>query len=81
MPSPADPHLTIDQAADAHGTGPDFITELVAAGHLDHTRHDDQLRIPESALIAYAIAQADPVTTPPRLSATAPADHPIASAA
>jgi excisionase family DNA binding protein len=64
MPSPADPHLTLDQAADALGTGPDFITQLLAAGHLDHTGHGDYLRIPESALIAYAVAVGDTATTP-----------------
>lgn len=82
MPGPADPHLTLDQAADALGTGPDFITHLIATGHLDHTGHGDDLRIPESALIAYAIAIADPTSTPPQLSATGPtAPAPIAPAA
>jgi hypothetical protein len=76
MARPVDPHLTIDQAADALGTGPDFITQLIAVGQLDHTGHSDDLRIPESALIAYAITAGDSSEgagshTPPGLSATA----------
>lgn len=76
MPSPANPLLALDQAADALGTGPDFITQLLTTGHLDHTGHGNDLRIPESTLIAYAITAGDsPKDTEsvavPELSATA----------
>lgn len=85
MPSPADPHLTIDQAADALGTGPDHITGLIAAGHLDHTGHGNELRVPESALIAYTVAVGDLAshTEPlaaPDLSATAAPDEIVPAA-
>lgn len=76
MPSPADPLLSLDDAADALGTGPDFITHLITTGQLDHTRHGDELRIPQSALIAYAITAGDSSKdaeslASPELSATA----------
>lgn len=72
MPSPADPLLTLDDAADALGTGPDFVTHLITTGQLDHHDQGGQLRIPQSALIAYAINTAGPVATPPVLSAIGP---------
>jgi hypothetical protein len=76
VPSPADPLLSLDDAADALGTGPDFITHLVTTGQLDHTGPADELRIPESALIAYAITTGDSSTdaespASPEFSATA----------
>jgi excisionase family DNA binding protein len=75
MPGPADPHLTLDDAADALGTGPDFITRLITDGHLDTTGDGDELRIPQSALIAYAVAADGPapdagVVAAERLAAT-----------
>jgi excisionase family DNA binding protein len=88
VPSPANPLLSLDEAADALGTNPEHIAQLVDTGHLDHTHHGDTLRIPETALIAYAIAATDPATTEPTpadvtgLSATAqPAPAPTAAAA
>ena len=88
MPSPANPLLSLDEAADALGTGLDFIVQLVNAGHLDHTHDGDTLCIPETALIAYAVTATDPAIPAPtpadvtELSATAqPAPAPTAAAA
>lgn len=64
MHSPHDPLLTLDQAGDLLGTGPDLPARLVAEGQLDHVQDGDDVRVPQSALIAYAVglASADDVS-------------------
>lgn len=62
-----DPLLTIDEAADLLGTGPSLPLRLIASGRLDHTGEGDEVRIPQSALIAYASGTQDDGT--PDLSA------------
>jgi hypothetical protein len=57
--SPADPLLPLADAADALGTGPDFISHLITTGQLDHVDRGDGFRVPQSALIAYAITTGD----------------------
>ena len=69
MPSPHDPLLTLDQAGDLLGTGPDLPARLIADGQLDHVQDGDDVRVPQSALIAY-------VTAGERHRAASPA-HPI----
>jgi excisionase family DNA binding protein len=54
-----DPLLTVEEAAEQLGTGPGLPLRLVAEGVLDHVTDADQIRIPESALIAYAIGALD----------------------
>jgi excisionase family DNA binding protein len=56
MHSPHDPLLTLDQAGDLLGTGPDLPRRLVTDGQLDHVRDGDDVRIPQSVLIAYVIS-------------------------
>jgi excisionase family DNA binding protein len=48
-----DPLLTFDEAGELLGTGPGLPRRLVAEGHLDHVQDGDDVRIPQSALIAY----------------------------
>jgi excisionase family DNA binding protein len=50
-----DPLLTIDEAGDLLGTGPDLPRRLIADGILDHAGDGDDVRIPQSALISYVI--------------------------
>jgi len=56
MHSPHDPMLTLDEAGDLLGTGPDLPARLVAEGQLDHAQDGENVRIPQSALSAYVTA-------------------------
>jgi hypothetical protein len=56
MHSPHDPLLTLDEAGDLLGTGPDLPARLIADGQLDHAQEDDEIRVRQSALIAYVTA-------------------------
>jgi excisionase family DNA binding protein len=51
-----DPLLTIDQAAELLGTGPRFTRRLVAERRIRFVHVGRHVRIPESALIAYVVA-------------------------
>jgi len=61
-----DPLLTFEEAGELLGTGPGLPRRLVVEGLLDHLGDGDETRIPESALIAYAVR----VPTPGADSAT-----------
>jgi excisionase family DNA binding protein len=52
-----DPMLTIDEAAELLGAGPSLPLRLVVENRLDHVNDGDDIRIPQSSLIAYAIAE------------------------
>ena len=51
-----DPLLTIDQAAELLGTGPRFPRRLVAERRIRFVHVGRHVRIPQSALIDYVIA-------------------------
>jgi excisionase family DNA binding protein len=54
--SATDPLLTIDQAAELLGTGPRFPRRLVAERRIRFVHVGRHVRIPQSALIEYVIA-------------------------
>jgi excisionase family DNA binding protein len=56
--NPYDPLLTLDEAGDLLGTGPGLPRRLVTEGRLDHVQDGDDVRVLQSALIAYVIADA-----------------------
>jgi excisionase family DNA binding protein len=51
-----DPLLTVEEVGELLGTGPDLPRRLALDGQLDHVQDGDGLRIPQSAVIAYAIS-------------------------
>ncbi len=57
MTRPArDPLLTVDQAGDVLGTGPRFPRRLIAERRIRFVHVGRHVRIPESALIEYLVA-------------------------
>jgi excisionase family DNA binding protein len=60
-----DPLLTIDQAAELLGTGPRFPRRLIAERRIRFVHVGRHVRIPESALIEYVIANTVEPATPP----------------
>lgn len=52
-----DPLLTLDEAGELLGTGPDLPRRLVAEGRLDGVRTPGGIGVRESALIAYVTAE------------------------
>lgn len=71
MNSPNDPLLTLDEAGELLGTGPGLPWRLVVEGWLDHSYDGRDVRVPQSALLAYLTVSND---APSRRSVTAPAD-------
>jgi excisionase family DNA binding protein len=53
-----DPLLTVDQAGDLLGSGPELPCRLIASGVLEHVTDRGQVLIPQSAVHAYALAVA-----------------------
>ncbi len=51
-----DPLLTIDEAAELLGTGPRFPRRLVAERRIRFVHVGRHVRIPESALVEYVVA-------------------------
>jgi excisionase family DNA binding protein len=58
--NPYDPLLTFEEAGELLGTGPDLPRRLVATGRLDHVQTANGVRVPQSALIRWAVGAARP---------------------
>ena len=61
-----DPLLTLDQAAELLGTGPRFARRLVAERRIRFVHVGRHVRIPESALVDYVVANTVEPTPRPR---------------
>lgn len=55
-PHLSDPLLTVEEAAEALGTGPRFPRRLIAERRIRYVKVGRHVRIPESALIEYVSA-------------------------
>ena len=60
-----DPLLTIDEAAELLGTGPRFPRRLVAERRIRFVHVGRHVRIPESAVLEYVLANTVEPTTRP----------------
>jgi excisionase family DNA binding protein len=58
LKSSRDPRLTLDEAGELLGTGPDLPRQLIARGVLDHVVEDGQVYVPQSGVFEYALVVA-----------------------
>ena len=58
MKNSRDPLLTVEEAGELLGCGPELPRQLVAQGVLDHVRDADRVLIAQSSVLGYALAVA-----------------------
>lgn len=58
MKNNRDPLLTVDQAGDLLGSGPELPRRLIASGVIEHVTERGQTLVPQSAVHGYALAVA-----------------------
>jgi len=71
--SPNDPLLTLEEVGELLGTGPGLPAWLVESGQLDPIGQGDDVRVPRSQVIAYAVGLDSAPRGPVTVSATASA--------